>query len=36
MRGAPTVTVYSLNGTSGNISDCATGYTHTANDDYRN
>lgn len=32
MRGNPTVTVYSLNGTSGNISDCGTGYSHTADD----
>ena len=32
MRHNPTVTVYSLNGTSGNISDCGTGYSHTADD----
>jgi len=32
MRSSPTVTVYSLNGTSGAISDCTTSYTHNADD----
>jgi hypothetical protein len=32
MRDNPTVTLYSLNGTSGNVSDCNTGYTHSADD----
>ena len=28
----PTVTVYSLNGTSGAISDCGTSYSHSSDD----
>ena len=32
MRGAPTVTIYSLVGTSGHISNCATGYSHASDD----
>ena len=32
MRGAPAVTAYSLNGTSGAISDCGTGYSHVSDD----
>ena len=32
MRTNPTVTLYSLNGTSGNVSDCNTGYSHSSND----
>ena len=32
MRHNPTITLYSLNGTSGNVSDCNTGYSHSAND----
>jgi len=32
MRDNPTVTLYSLNGTSGNVSDTGTGYTHVADD----
>ena len=32
MRGAPTVTIYSLVGTSGHISNCTTGYSHASDD----
>ena len=32
MRTNPTATVYSLNGTSGSVSDCTTSYSHNADD----
>lgn len=32
MRGNPTATVYSLNGTSGSVSDCTSSYGHSADD----
>tara|TARA_R100000700_G_scaffold38763_1_gene50489 strand:- start:284 stop:1426 length:1143 start_codon:yes stop_codon:yes gene_type:complete len=32
LRGEPTATVYSLNGTSGAVSDCGTGYSHGSDD----
>jgi hypothetical protein len=32
MRDNPTVTLYSLNGTSGNVSDTNTGYSHSSDD----
>lgn len=32
MRDNPTATLYSLDGTSGNVSDCNTGYSHSSND----
>ena len=32
MRSNPTITLYSLNGTSGSVSNCDTGYTHSSDD----
>jgi len=32
MRSQPTVTLYSITGTSGSVSDCNTSYAHVAND----